>query len=97
MIGSSITWTNAGSYYYNTTANIYLYPVVSVSQVKFEREYDLCLTTEENKFIENNGVLIVDFSLEYPVNEISINSGSCFVVPLSSDLVGVEINKVGVK
>ena len=30
MVGKSITWTNSGSYYYNTQYNIYIYPVENV-------------------------------------------------------------------
>ena len=30
LTGASITWTNAGSYQYNTASNIYIYPVANV-------------------------------------------------------------------
>jgi len=26
IVGANITWTNAGTYYYNTAYNIYIYP-----------------------------------------------------------------------
>ena len=31
LVGASITWTNAGSYQYNTVYNIYIYPVANVA------------------------------------------------------------------
>jgi hypothetical protein len=31
LVGASITWTNAGSYYYNTAYNIYIYPNSSMT------------------------------------------------------------------
>jgi hypothetical protein len=31
LVGATITWTKASSYYYNTTRNIYIYPVANVA------------------------------------------------------------------
>jgi hypothetical protein len=31
LVGAAITWTNAGSYYYNTTYNIYIYSNTSMT------------------------------------------------------------------
>ena len=31
LIGKNITWTDAGSYQYNTAYNIYIYPVANVA------------------------------------------------------------------
>ena len=34
LVGTSITWTNAGTYQYNTTYNIYIYPVANVAAAR---------------------------------------------------------------
>jgi hypothetical protein len=34
IIGSNITWTNAENYQYNTTYNIYIYPVANVDAAR---------------------------------------------------------------
>ncbi len=34
LVGKPITWTNAGSYQYNTAFNIYIYPVVNVEAMR---------------------------------------------------------------
>jgi hypothetical protein len=32
IVGANITWTNSGTYYYNTAYNVYIYPVSNVAQ-----------------------------------------------------------------
>ena len=34
LVGVNIAWTDAGSYQYNTTYNIYIYPVSNVAQAR---------------------------------------------------------------
>ena len=34
LVGTTITWTNAGTYHYNTTYNIYIYPVENVAAAR---------------------------------------------------------------
>jgi hypothetical protein len=34
LVGSTITWTNAGTYQYNTIYNIYIYPVANVEAAR---------------------------------------------------------------
>jgi hypothetical protein len=34
LVGAAITWTNAGSYQYNKTYNIYIYPVSNVAAAR---------------------------------------------------------------
>ena len=36
LVGTSITWTNAGTYLYNTSYNIYIYPVDNVADARRE-------------------------------------------------------------
>ena len=37
LTGASITWTNAGSYQYNTASNIYIYPVANVISIGIQK------------------------------------------------------------
>jgi hypothetical protein len=34
IVGVNITWTNAGTYQYNTTRNIYIYPVANIEEAR---------------------------------------------------------------
>ena len=34
LVGANITWTNAGTYHYNTVYNIYIYPVANVAAAR---------------------------------------------------------------
>ena len=34
FVGAYMTWTNAGTYYYNTMSNIYIYPVANVAEIE---------------------------------------------------------------
>ena len=37
LTGANITWTNAGSYQYNTASNIYIYPVANVISIGIQK------------------------------------------------------------
>ena len=43
LVGASITWTNAGSYYYNTRYNIYIYPVANVTAAYEEEKKNILI------------------------------------------------------
>ena len=43
LVGAAITWTNAGSYHYNTVYNIYIYPVANVAAAYEEEKKNILI------------------------------------------------------
>ena len=101
IVNDNITWTNAGSYYYNSTYNIYIYPVESVEEARLEKEYttSISFSSDLNKNIDlENNIATIKNTWAYPSTELTIDSGNAFRMNVTiSDLTDITITKVEVK
>ena len=104
LIGTTITWTNdtANNRLYNTTYNIYIYPVANVRETYLANEYDENTTFVNNttsdyiKYTDN--IASVISKQEFNSTGVVIDSGSCFAMPINfSKLNGFTIESAEVR
>ena len=103
LVGTTITWTDdttTNGCYYNTSYNIYIYPVEDVAASRLENEFDINLVpsvyTTECDVSDNNAVKVKTL-WEYNLTEENIDSGKVFACAINTnDLNNIEIESVEV-
>ena len=101
LVGQSITWTNdmtTNNCYYNTTYNIYIYPVNSVKEAYLSAEYDMLLVpTSYNDNHVDTVTMQPKTTWVYNAVEETIDNGCLVSTTIDTEqLIGVTINKVEV-
>jgi hypothetical protein len=88
IIGNTITWTNdfANNVYYNTTSNIYIYPVTNVHLSRLQVEYsDHSDILDTNDYIDiSDSSAYIDKEYLQEVSDISIDSGYAQSIPINN-------------
>lgn len=99
MVGASITWTDAGTYQYNTAYNIYLYPVSSVEDTRLSIEYDNnYIAVKNDNYTNNDGVVQIKTQYVSPATTLSIDSGKAYSINVNTSLLNnISIDKMEVK
>ena len=99
IVGKTITWTNPGSYQYNTTYNIYIYPVENVEATYLGHTYN----NQKIDLLDDNIMVNIDNSAtiktqwEYAADELTIDTGHAFVMNVNmEDLQNVTVEEVEV-
>ena len=99
VVGAAITWTNAGTYQYNTAYNIYIYPVEDVELKRVENETDgqiYASLTGDYIDIDSNSMKIKT-KYEFPYSTLTIDSGRCFTINVNKTLLeNIEITNMEV-
>jgi hypothetical protein len=100
LVGTAITWTDAGTYVYNATYNIFIHPVEDVEIARLNVEYSHAASFSSDN---SNGIAVSEDMAKVKTEWCSaavasdIDSGQLFVMDLTSlDLTNVTIEKAEV-
>lgn len=101
LVGATITWTDAGTYIYNATYNIFIHPVENVEIARLNNEYtdNVSFTSDNsNNLAIDKEQVKVKTEWQSTATTSDINSGQLFVMDLTSlDLTDITIEKAEVK
>ena len=102
LIGREITWTDdmlTNNCYYNTTYNLYLYPVESVAKSYLNNELGNTFEPiDDNEYISNyNATSSIKTTWNYSASSLPIDAGEAFIVNINvADLTSITLNSMGV-
>jgi YHS domain-containing protein len=102
IVGQHITWTNAGAYSYNTSYNIYIYPVdEDMEHFRLSNEYneEAAPIAELNTHIDiADDIAFVDTEYIYASTEAALDTGYAFAMSIDTEqLANITIEQVEVK